>query len=211
VGVGEVGEGAEITECTVDIIETGAVQFGGHVPRWLQRWNAAVEKLSNANDKVQNLKPGRDCQGDLTQILAATGIGLFGIQLQANTSEWGNGMRSTELQRDLFPAGSDSYSRSGTGTISAVFRNSMSGTVAESGLPGSALAGMIFFNPGYVNQHTTSFDAALLMHEVIHNLGAIDSSLMGALGFDPADPITDKATKKLAKDCFGVTGREVQY
>jgi len=167
--------------------------------------------LSNANDKLQNLKPGSDCQGDLNMILEATGISLFGIQLQANSSVWANGMRSTELQRDLYPAGSDSYNRSGTGTISAVFRNSMSGTRAEAGLPGSALAGMIFFNPGYVNQNSTGFDAALLMHEVIHNLGAIDASLMGALGFNPADPITDKATKKLAKDCFGVTGREVQY
>ena len=53
--------------------------------------------------------------------------------------------------------------------------------------------------------------AAVLMHETIHNLGVIDERLMGALGFDPKDPKTDKASKKLAKDCFGVTGDIVKY
>ena len=50
----------------------------------------------------------------------------------------------------------------------------------------------------------------MLMHEVVHTLGVKDGKLMEALGFDPQDR-SDKANQKLAKDCFGVKGKTVEY
>ncbi len=174
-------------------------------------WNRALEKLSTANDLIHRLTQKQydgtlssDCLHDLASIQQQTGSGLLGIVAQANSSSWENARTSNSLQRDLFPGDSPEYALTGNISIRGYFRL-FPDTKAEAALPGSALQGTIFFDAAFLNQHSTGYDAALLMHETIHNLGALDPQLMGALGFDPSDPITDKATVKLATDCFGVT------
>jgi hypothetical protein len=75
--------------------------------------------------------------------------------------------------------------------------------MAQAALPGSALANNIYFRPSYVLSHSVGFDAALMLHEVTHNLGALDGQLLTALGYSP-DIASDNITQRLALDCFGV-------
>ena len=55
---------------------------------------------------------------------------------------------------------------------------------------------------GYLNSHSVEFNAALLMHEVMHNFGLVDSQLLKALGYATTDA-SGLVTDRLAKDCFG--------
>jgi hypothetical protein len=88
-----------------------------------------------------------------------------------------------------------------TQTIAGYFASG--GVGAEAALPGSALAGNLYFDPTFVLHNSTGYNAALLIHEVIHNLGPIDPGILAALGFSNS-ATSDNISKKLAADCFGV-------
>jgi RHS repeat-associated protein len=170
-----------------------------------KRWTKALAKLDSAQVALEHLNPSADCQKDLNAISAATGLSLAAIQDQANFSNWNDATTSTTLQVGLFTVGSTDYNFwSGKGTtIEEYFKNNPD-VKGEAAQPGTPLAGNIYFVPGYVNGHSAGYDAALLMHEVTHNLGATDPQLKAALGFKEIDP-SQYVTGKLAKDCFGVT------
>jgi hypothetical protein len=89
--------------------------------------------------------------------------------------------------------------------VGATISQSTTGvTKAQSALPGSALAGNIYFDPAYVIKNSTGWNAALLMHEVMHNLGPEDPQIMAALNA-PAGAVSGYITTTLAADCFGVS------
>lgn len=93
-------------------------------------------------------------------------------------------------------------------TIAGYFKNSTD-TQAEAAGALSSLANNIFLRSSFVVRHSGGFDAALLMHEVMHNLGPDDDALEQALGIPVGTP-SDAITQRLATDCFGVTnGRAV--
>src|SRR5262249_28489849 len=112
---------------------------------------------------------------------------------------------STDRQSGLFTPGTAVYGfwASSSMTIQQFFKRNTD-VKAESALMISSLSGNIYFDPGYVNGHSVGFDAALLMHELLHSLGWEDSQLLSALGF-PATSVSGRATSMLASDCFGVT------
>lgn len=74
-----------------------------------------------------------------------------------------------------------------------------------SALPGSALWGNIYFNAQWVAGLPTNYTAGLLMHELIHTLGATDTQAQAAL-FGANSPqvgaASDNITQKLTADCF---------
>jgi len=80
-------------------------------PRPTNRWVKAQERLSNANDLLQNLTPSANCQKDLNKIATAPGGPTLGeIQSQANVSNWNDATTSTTLERNLFSPGTAAYS-----------------------------------------------------------------------------------------------------
>jgi RHS repeat-associated protein len=176
-----------------------------------KRWDLALANLSNANNMLQNLKPSADCQSDLTALTKVNpGITLKNIQATANAGFWIDATTDTgDREQSLYTPGTSEYNFwNGTRTTIQQYFQQHPDIQAQAGFPISGAALYIFFRPSFVNSHSMGFDAALLMHELTHNLGIDDSDLLGALGFDTALP-SDDATKKLAKDCFGVTGSEV--
>ncbi len=171
-----------------------------------RNWDKAMERLSDANNLLQNLDPSGPCQDDFRAILSSVSRTLADVQFQANISTWLDATTATYLVRDLYTPGTSEYmfydSKQGF-TIQKLFKNSPS-TKAVSGLTISALSGYIFFDPKYISSHSAGFNAALLAHEVMHNLGLTDGQLLHSLGFDRLDA-SGKVTNKLAQDCFGVT------
>jgi hypothetical protein len=135
---------------------------------------------------------------------APGGHTLHEIQVGANISTWNDATTSGALESGLFTPGTAAYAfwSSSSMTIAEYFKKNPT-TKAEASLTISALSGNIYFDPSYLNHHSVGFDAALLMHEVIHTLGWDDDQLKSALGI-PSTRASGAITDLLAKDCFGV-------
>jgi hypothetical protein len=172
-------------------------------------WNAASTKLNSANSLLDalagpNVLTTPECESDLAGIQKQMGLTIQDIATAVDDAGLIDGTTTANLDRDLYVPGSSDYQLAGLVTIAQVLNSPTTGTRAITGLPGSALAGNIYFNPSFVNNHSVGYNAALLLHEGIHLLGFLDPAFMGALDFNPNDGITDKGTALLAKDCFGV-------
>jgi hypothetical protein len=153
-----------------------------------QNWDKAQEKLSNANQALQNLSPDSqsDCAKDLSAIQTVFGKTLQDIKVQANNSEWKDGTTSTDLEADLYspvtgdPA-YDCYSARPELTIGKYFDVNKV-TSAQSALAISGLSGNIYFRPSYVNKQKVGRLAATMIHEVLHSLGFDDGQAQSVLG-----------------------------
>ncbi len=174
------------------------------------RWNKATAILSNGNDALHNVLNGQlsqQCQNDV-DALQMIGITSVGILAMADTVQWNDASAVTDKASGLFVPGSDDYQMQqahGAGqTISGYVSG---GTKAVTALPGSALWGNIYFDSSYVVGLSTATAAALLMHEVIHSLGATDDQIQLAL-FGPqlsggqVGAPSDNITQKFKTDCF---------
>ena len=64
-------------------------------------------------------------------------------------------------------------------------------------MPGSASWTFADGSGGYVPSRMDG----MLMHELLHNLGATDGQIQTAL-FGKTDPLTDNISQQLTKDCF---------
>src|SRR4030095_14681168 len=141
--------------------------------------------LSSANELLHKLLLGNissPCQKDIDS-LASVGIGGFQLTYAINRSSWINGTTSDDREYMLYQPGTDAYTLYAAHpslTVAQLFKNSPS-TKAQAALPGTPLAGNIYFNPGFVNGLSIPNTAALLMHEILHTLGAIDPQIQSAL------------------------------
>ena len=172
----------------------------------IKKWAKALAKLSNANDLLQRLAPDPNspCGKDFEAIQTAYGKDLHDIQTQAEISNWNDAKDAdTDLQRDLFTPGTKEYNfwaSKGNFTISDYFRLNHS-TKAEASLSISGLSGNIYFDANYVNGLSVQNAAALLTHELLHNLGIDDTQAQNALGLSTKEA-SDNITQKFLKDCF---------
>jgi hypothetical protein len=186
----------------------GSPGAGGGSSGESRAWAAAQEKLSNANELVHSVFLGNipaPCQNDFN----ALGIGSFQIPNAINQETWNDGNTAGVSELGLFTATGDPdafafYSQHPNITIAQIFSNSHS-TKAEAALPGSALAGNIYFDPKFVNGLSLSNAAALLVHETLHVLGLTDPVVQKDLGLT-VGAASDNITQKLATDCFGQKG-----
>jgi RHS repeat-associated protein len=176
-------------------------------------WDKEVSTLSNGNQLIfelllsGTLPMTPECQKDLDALSAATGIGIFQIPYTINNQSWVDGTSSTatvcssETQADSV-AYNFYCGLHPTFTFAQLFANNTS-IGAWTALPGSASAGSVFFNPNALQNSpfSSGFAAGLLIHEAFHTLGALDGTLLTALGYS-ADDTSDKVNSKLSKDCF---------
>jgi hypothetical protein len=174
-----------------------------------KNWDKAQAKLSNANELLHKVLLGdvsSPCQGDLNSI-GGLGIASFQIPYTADRTTWNDASTSSDKVYQLFAPGTDAYTYYAAHpdlTVAQQFKNSPL-TKGESAVAGSALAGNIYFQSGYVNSLSVQNAAALLMHEVLHTLGAYDTQIQSALfgaGSAEVDAASDNITQKLLKDCF---------
>ena len=164
-------------------------------------WGKALARLSGASFLLQGLNPSPACQKDLDAICAKTGITLSAIQAEDRVDSWNNAAVSNQPAQGLFSPSDPDYSKIANMGITILQYVSWP-TVTVAAEPGSVLAGNIYFNPSYVLSMSGGYDAALLLHETSHLLGATDPQLEAALGCSGA---SECITDKLATDCFGVT------
>jgi RHS repeat-associated protein len=172
-------------------------------PAFTSKWTKALEKLVNAEVLLQDLSPSANCQKDLDKLAnGPAGRTLDEIQAQANATKLNDATTSTTLERDLFTAGTDEYSpwANSSMTVAQFFKNDPS-VKAEAASTISAAHDNIYFDPSYVNTNSVQFDAALMMHELLHNLGRDDAQLQSALGI-PASSASGAITQMLFSDCF---------
>jgi len=96
-----IGEGAEVVDCEVSVLSTGAVAFAGHVPHWVGTYNKALEKLSNGNDLLHKLFGSKNisqpCQRDLSAI----------SDLPAMTFSTGESVPQVLINTSLIPSAVD--------------------------------------------------------------------------------------------------------
>ena len=185
-------------------------QPGAPTPAMFKWWGKALEKLSAGNQLLHSALTGilsEECQKDMTA-LAEVGISAVGILAMSMTVEWNDAFGNETPAIGLFVPGSSDYSTLAERMPNLTISQYVSGSiVAASALPGSSLWGNIYFNSRYVAGLSTSYTAALLMHELMHALGPEDPALLKALGFDPVkvdnNEIPSSAiSAKLSKDCF---------
>jgi hypothetical protein len=183
------------------------------------KWASAALKLLNAEDLVGSLLTGdipsacltdldklsslKDSQGNslnisASSILATVTVGIDNL----------DGLTSGFAMYEIYAPGSSDYDYFVAHpqlTIGSYMQNHPT-TQALSAMAGSALAGSIFFDPGIVNNRSGALTAALLMHEVLHTLGAGDDDIQTAL-FGANSPkvgaASDNITQQFGKDCFG--------
>jgi RHS repeat-associated protein len=201
-GAGDFGGGSDIMHPIND--------DQGHQPNAKadQRWERAVEKLSNGNNLLQNLVPSGPCAGDFAALQAAYGIGLTDVQNQGNISNWVDATRSTDLESSLFTPGTAAYNfwvtQNPTFTVADYFlaNNAPNRSVgAQTAFTISASSGNIYFRPQYVNGLSDGQAAALLAHELLHSLGIDDDMAQMAL-FGSTSLNTSNITNKFYQDCF---------
>ncbi len=182
-------------------------QSTGGKPGNSKKWDQTLAKLSYGNELVQDLDPSAPCAQDFKQIAAAPGgRTLAEIQQRVNVSNWEDGTASTDIQAGLFTPGTEAYQFwAPKGTTIQQFFKTNSGVNAETALTVSALSTNIYFRPSSVASHSAGYDAALLIHEVLHSLGWDDDQIKAALGLtqDDCGMGTACITQKLAQDCFG--------
>jgi RHS repeat-associated protein len=178
-------------------------------------WDRAMANLTAGANLVGDLldfgglasKP--DCRKDLDAIQSQLGVSPATISdfVQYGTT-WNSADKNSTAAIGLFVPATADYNtiedRMPTLTISQYVSGA---TKAASAPPGSALAGNIYFQAQYAATLSPIRAAALLMHEVLHTAGAVDSDILKALGFDPtkvdANEIKSvEITNKLLKDCF---------
>jgi len=196
-------DGNEV-DCSV---AAGNTESTGGKPGNSKKWDQALAKLSYGNELVQNLDPSAPCAQDFKQIAAAPGgRTLAEIQQRVNVSNWEDGTTSTDLQAGLFTPGTEIYDYwASKGTTIQQFFKVNGGVNAETAFTVSALSTNIYFRPSSVASHSAGYDAALLIHEVLHSLGWDDDQIKAALGLtqDDCGMGTACITQKLAQDCFG--------
>jgi hypothetical protein len=84
--------------------------------------------------------------------------------------------------------------------VADFFKNNQA-VKAQSALAISGQSGNIYFRSSYVNSQKPERVAALLTHELLHNLGFDDTDLQRALGL-PIGAASENITKKFYDDCF---------
>ena len=144
-----------------------------------------------------------NCQNDVDALWLDFGITASAITNAVTDNMWNDANTTSDKEFGLFtetdPDAYDFYSKHPDVSITSVMNGPNSGIRVQTALPGSALAGNIYFNPSYVNSLSTQTIAGLLMHEALHALGPLDPSIEKALGVgEPSDQITQKFTA----DCF---------
>jgi hypothetical protein len=157
-------------------------------------------------NKTLNGKPGVPCQTDLDN-LNKVGVTSVGIVAMSNSVNWVDSFGSRDPVIGLFVPGSSDYQMfqqhyPPNETISQYVSG---GIKAVSALPGSALWGNIYFNAKWVASLPTNYAAGLLMHELIHTLGATDTQAQAALfgaNSSQVGAASDNITQKLTADCF---------
>jgi hypothetical protein len=82
--------------------------------------------------------------------------------------------------------------------ISSFFNSGRDQAVAQLG------GNSVYFNPSWLVKNSPFYDAGLLAHEALHNLGLLDPQVMIALGLTSAQcgSGTDCISIKLQNDCF---------
>jgi len=145
-----------------------------------------------------------DVVNHLPQVTMPRGSTTLGdVQTQANISEWNDATSSRDPERGLYTPGTDAYNFWASKPLFSIanyFRNH-SDVKAQASLAISGQPNNIYFSPGFVNSLTVENAAALLTHELIHNLGFVDGQIQGALGLD-TKAASDNITQKFLTDCF---------
>ena len=178
-------------------------------------WDNELASLSDGIDLVSkllvlgDLKMTPACQKDFDAISAATGIASFQIFNTINGQNWVNGATTTatvcSAETTADASGYDFYcNKHPSFTFQQLYSQSSNNNIgAISALPGSASVGSVFFNPNFLSDTawTAGFAAALLIHESFHTLGALDGTVLGALGYDPKGS-SGQITTRIQSDCL---------
>jgi hypothetical protein len=151
--------------------------------------------------------PTQLCQTDLNTLSSNFGISAAAIVSVLVGETFNNGSLATgTAEVDLFDASLDpndyAYWSQHPGLSVASQMGAGKSTQVQTALPGSPLAGNMYFNPSYVNSLSTQTVAGLLMHEALHALGQLDPAIEAAFGLNPP---SNSITQKFTKDCFGYT------
>jgi hypothetical protein len=173
-------------------------------------WAQLNAALDSALTLVQNLQPTGDCAADLGALMAATGVDFSQVIDAVENANWVDMSTSTDtvcsatLQNDT-----NAYNFFCNQNPSFTFQQYAAvpgnvGNFAWTGGPGTPNSGNIYFNPNALgaNPFTPQVLAGTLLHEAFHQLGALDGTLLTALGYDPSTTSSEAVTNRLFQDCF---------
>jgi len=177
----------------------------------MSKFGRALAVIGQATDAFLNKTSfSKDCLGDIAAVAAqstnAGNITIARIQDALGTTDYFNGIGSTDSQADLFP-GSQAASVVAQNTIGSIFTSKTSSVTAVTELGGSSM----WINPSLVAGMSLRIAEGFLMHEMFHELGLTDDQI--GTGLESIDPSirpdkngnwtdTQQFSLKFTKDCF---------
>jgi hypothetical protein len=173
------------------------------------RWTKALAAISAAQALVvADLAPvtvSDDCQKDI-DALGVASVSVFGTNTITNASlagavvdaDYEDGTTATANASTLNDPSINALPNIANGPISNLFGGSVK---AEAQLGGN----MVYLAPTWILGNSIFYDAGLLAHEALHNLGLTDPQVESALGLTGGqcpNGSTDCISTKLQSDCF---------
>jgi len=194
----DVGGGSPAVAGATTLIRSSPIK----VTNSAKNWNAADQELSRARDRVVGMAFSQPC----LDTLGALGVTPAQIVQAAGSAQFNDAMTSSATHASLYA--NSPLARSVPGdwanqTVGGWFSSDPS-VMAAASLKGN----QIYFRPAGVDASDLLFDAALLVHELIHDItGYVDGDIATKLGLPQTIPGVVKAgsdwiTSRFYDDCF---------
>lgn len=160
-----------------------------------RNWEDAKLQLERARHKVLSMI----FTGTCLYTLSALGVSHERVLEAARAAEFRNPLVSYELRASLYantPLAAAAMAQFGNQTIWQWFRQDDS-VMAAADLNGRR----IFVRPSGVDADSLLFNAALLLHELLHNVGLDDDTIKSRLGIG-SHLTSEWVTSRIYDDCF---------